>query len=430
MKILMLTWEYPPRIVGGIARVVHDLSHRLIKDGHEVTVITYKEGNVPYFEDDKGVKVYRVDNYMINPNNFIDWIMQLNFNLLAKANELIDKEGKFDVIHAHDWLVTYAAKAIKSSYNTPIVATIHATEAGRNSGIHDETQRYINDTEWMLTYEANEVIVNSNYMKCELQRNFGLPFEKINVIPNGVNLTMYSGIERDYDFRRNYASDNEKIILYAGRLVYEKGVQYLIGAMPKILQNYHDAKLVIAGRGGMYDDLKAQVDYLGLGNKVYFTGYMDHKSLCKLYKCADIAVFPSTYEPFGIVALEGMLAGNPIVVSDIGGLNEIVEHGINGMKSYAGNSNSIADSILTLLFDHKLCNEISKNAKTKVKELYNWTKIAQDTHFAYQKAICETMAERQAKQIAQEKAAKVKRTKGEERELSKLLEFRKRQAYA
>ena len=430
MKILMLTWEYPPRIVGGIARVVHDLSQRLIKDGHEVTVITYKEGNVPYFEDDKGVKVYRVDNYMINPNNFIDWIMQLNFNMLAKANELIDKEGKFDVIHAHDWLVTYAAKSLKNSYDIPIVATIHATEAGRNSGIHDETQRYINDTEWMLTYEANEVIVNSNYMKCELQRNFGLPFEKINVIPNGVNLTMYSGIEKDYDFRRNFASDNEKIILYAGRLVYEKGVQYLIGAMPKILQNYHDAKLVIAGKGGMYDELKEQVNYLGLGNKVYFTGYMDHKSLCKLYKCADISVFPSTYEPFGIVALEGMLAGNPVVVSDVGGLNEIVEHRVNGMKSYAGNSNSIADSILTLLFDHKLCNEISKNAKTKVKELYNWTKIAQDTHFSYQKAICETMAERQAKQIAQEKASKVKKTKGEEKEVSKLLEFRKRQAYA
>ena len=430
MKILMLTWEYPPRVVGGIARVVHDLSHRLMKDGHEVTVVTYKEGNVPYFEDDKGVKVYRVDNYMINPNNFIDWIMQLNFNLVSKATEIIAKEGKFDVIHAHDWLVAYAAKSLKNAYDIPMVATIHATEAGRNSGIHDETQRYINDTEWMLTYEANEVIVNSNYMKCELQRNFGLPFDKINVIPNGVNLTMYSGIDRDYDFRRNYASDNEKIILYAGRLVYEKGVQHLIAAMPKILENYHDSKLVIAGKGGMIDELKAQVEYLGLGNKVYFTGYMDHRSLCKLYRAADIAVFPSTYEPFGIVALEGMLAGNPIVVSDIGGLNEIVEHGVNGMKSYAGNPNSIADSILTLLFDHKLCNTIVKNAKAKVKAEYNWTKIAQDSHFTYQKAIAETMAARQAKQIEQEKASKVKKMKGDEKELSNLLEFRKRQAYA
>ena len=89
MKILMLTWEYPPRVVGGIARVVYDLSKTLIKDGHEVTVVTYKEGDTPAFEDDKGVKVYRVENYMINPNNFIDWIMQMNFNLVAKANEII-----------------------------------------------------------------------------------------------------------------------------------------------------------------------------------------------------------------------------------------------------------------------------------------------------------------------------------------------------
>ena len=211
MKILMLTWEYPPRVVGGISRVVYDLSRTLLKDGHDVTVVTYKEGDAPEFEDDKGVKVYRVNNYMINPNNFIDWIMQLNFNLVAKANEIIAKEGKFDVIHAHDWLVAYAAKTLKNSYNIPIVSTIHATEAGRNSGIHDETQRYINDTEWMLTYESSEVIVNSNYMKNELQRLFGLPYEKINVIPNGVNMNLFNGIERDYNFRRKFAMDNENI---------------------------------------------------------------------------------------------------------------------------------------------------------------------------------------------------------------------------
>ncbi|MBO5478771.1 MAG: glycosyltransferase family 4 protein [Clostridia bacterium] len=430
MKILMLTWEYPPRIVGGIARVVNDLSKRLIKDGHDVTVVTYREENAPYFEDDKGVKVYRVDNYMINPNNFIDWIMQMNFNMIAKANEIIASEGKFDVIHAHDWLVAYAAKTLKNSYDIPIVATIHATESGRNSGIHNEMQRYINDTEWMLTYEATEVIVNSNYMKRELQALFGLPFEKINVVPNGININMFSGIERDYEFRRQYAADNEKIILFMGRLVYEKGVQHLISAMPKILQGYHDAKLVIAGKGGMIDELKAQVNKMGIGNKVYFTGYMDAKQVCKMYKCADVSVFPSTYEPFGIVALEAMLSGTPVVVSDIGGLNEIVEHGVNGMKSYAGNPNSIADSILALLYNPQLSQEVVKKAKTMVKNEYNWAKIAQDTHFTYQKAICQTMAERQKRQIEQEKARKTKKAKNTETEITNLLAFRKRQAYA
>ena len=426
----MLTWEYPPRIVGGIARVVHDLSKRLIKDGHEVTVVTYKDGNSPDYEDDKGVQVYRVENYMIHPNNFIDWIMQLNFNLVAKATEIMNKQGKFDVIHAHDWLVGNAAKTLKNAFDIPVVATIHATEAGRNSGIHDDTQRYINDTEWMLTYEASEVIVNSNFMKGDLQRLFGLPFEKINVVPNGINLTNFTGVERDYEFRRQYAADNEKIILFMGRLVYEKGVQHLISAMPKILQNYHDAKLIVAGKGGMMDELRNQVNSMGIGNKVYFTGYLSSKQVVKMYKCADISVFPSTYEPFGIVALEAMLAGVPTVVSDVGGLNEIVTHKEDGMKCYAGNPNSIADSILELLFNPALCNEITKKAKLKVKNEFNWAKIAQDTHFIYQKAICQTMADRQANQIAQEKANKARKAKNNETEITNLLSFRKRHAYA
>ena len=430
MKILMLTWEYPPRVVGGIAKVVYDLSRTLIKDGHDVTVVTYKEGDVPYFEDDKGVKVYRVDNYMINPNNFIDWIMQLNFNLVAKANEIIAEQGKFDVIHAHDWLVAYAAKTLKNSYHIPIVSTIHATEAGRNSGIHDEQQRYINDTEWMLTYESSEVIVNSNYMKGELQRLFGLPYEKINVVPNGVNLSLFNGIERDYNFRRKYAMDNEKIILFMGRLVYEKGVQHLIAAMPKILNGYHDSKLVVCGKGAMLDELRAQANAMGIGNKVYFAGYMNGKDVQRMYKAADIAVFPSTYEPFGIVALEAMLSENPVVVSDVGGLNEIVQHRENGMKSYAGNANSIADSILELLYDHKLCSDITKKAKNKVRNEYNWSKIAQDTHFTYQKAICQSMAEKQKREIEQERAKKAKKAKNTENEITNLLSFRKRQAYA
>ena len=430
MRILMLTWEYPPRVVGGISRVVHDLSHRLIKDGHEVTVVTYRDGDTPYYENDKGVDVYRVDNYMINPNNFIDWIMQLNFNMVAKATELMSKGNKFDVIHAHDWLVANAAKTLKHSFNIPIVATIHATESGRNSGIHTETQRYINDTEWLLTYEATEVIANSNFMKSEIQRLFGLPFEKINVIPNGINLTNYTGIERDYDLRRQYAMDNEKIILYVGRLVYEKGIQYLIGAMPKILQNYNDAKLVICGKGGMIDELRTEVHNLGIDNKVYFAGYCDSKKVPKMYKCADVAVFPSTYEPFGIVALEAMLAGVPTVVSDVGGLNEIIEHGVTGMKSYAGNSNSIADSVLSLLFDKKLCDTVSKNAIKKVKDLYNWNKIAQDTHYVYEQAISQTEAEKHAEEIEQEKSNKASKVLKTQKEINNLLTFHKRNAFA
>lgn len=431
MKILMLTWEYPPRVVGGISKVVYDLSHKMVKEGNEVTVVTYKDGdNVKYYENDKGVEVYRVDNYMIRPNNFIDWIMQLNFNMITKANEIINKNGKFDVIHAHDWLVAYSAKSIKESYNIPLISTIHATESGRNSGIHDETQRYINDSEWMLTYESSEVIVNSNYMKNEVQRLFGLPYDKINVIPNGVNLQLFSNVNVDYDFRRQYAMDNEKIILYVGRLVYEKGIQNLIAAMPKILDRYNDSKLIICGRGGMIDELREQVKYLGIDNKVYFAGYCDSKKMQKMYKCADVAVFPSTYEPFGIVAIESMLSGTPTIVSDVGGLNEIVEHGVTGMKSYAGNANSIADSVLALLFDPKLCANISQNAIKKVKENYNWAKITDNTYYVYQLAIGKTVQEKEAAMELQLSANKTGKVKTIQKELGNLLAFRKRNAYA
>ena len=224
--------------------------------------------------------------------------------------------------------------------------------------------------------------------------------------------------------------DNEKIILFMGRLVYEKGIQHLISAMPKILQGYHDAKLVICGKGGMLDELRNQVEAMGIANKVYFAGYMSGKDVQRMYKAADIAVFPSTYEPFGIVALEAMLAGIPTVVSDVGGLNEIVEHGYTGMKSYAGNANSIADSVLSLLFDAKLCDTVSKNAVKKVKELYNWNKIAQDTHYVYEQAICKTEAQKQLEKSAQEKANKTTKAKNTQSEISNLISFRKRSAYA
>ena len=432
MKVLMLSWEYPPRVVGGIARVVKELSEKLQLEGQDVTVVTYKEGDTPYFEvEETGVKVYRVDNYMIRPNNFIDWIMQLNFNLITEVNKLIQSGETFDVIHAHDWLTAYAAKTLKESYNIPLVSTIHATEAGRNGGIQTEMQRYINDTEWMLTYESSEVIVNSNFMKNDIQRIFGLPFEKIKVIPNGIDLKKFDGIKKDYEFRRRFAADNEKIILSLGRLVFEKGIQHLIYAMPKILSNYNDAKLVIVGKGGMIDELKQITVNLGIQDKVYFTGYMAGNDVQKMYKVSDVAVFPSTYEPFGIVALEAMLGGTPTVVSDIGGLNEIVKHGETGLKSYAGNANSIADSVIQLLYDYDLSEKITKNAKLEVVQNFNWTKIAEDTRKLYEKAIISKKERMEVLNKKQEDSKKIIteeeiNQKEEETTITKLLNFNER----
>lgn len=389
MKIMMLSWEYPPRIVGGIARVVHDLSHNFAKQGHEVHVITYQEGETKEFEKDGEVFVHRVGNYPINANNLIDWVMQLNFCILEKASAVIKQYGKFDVVHAHDWLVAYSARAIKKSYNLPLVATIHATESGRNKGIHNKAQGYINDVEWLLTYEASHVICNSYFMKNEIKNLFGKPEENIFVVPNGINVNKFDDQERDWDFRRNYAADHEKIIFFAGRIVNEKGIQILLQAAPKILANYPNVKFVIAGRGPCMDELKGLAEYLGISNKVYFTGYLNDKQITKMYKAIDIATFPSLYEPFGIVALEGMLAGAATVVSDAGGLNEIISHGIDGMKSYAGNPNSLADSILEALYNESLCRSMAKNAREKVIREFNWNTIGKNTMNVYKAAVKE-----------------------------------------
>lgn len=397
MKIMMLSWEYPPRIVGGIARVVHDLSHTFSKQGHEVHVITYQEGDTKEFEKDGDVFVHRVTNYPINANNFIDWVMQLNFCMVEKAADVIKEYGKFNIVHAHDWLVAYAARAIKKTYKLPLVATIHATESGRNRGIHNSSQGYVNDVEWMLTYEASNVICNSMYMKNEIKNLFGKPSENVFVVPNGINVNKFEGKERDWEFRRNYAADYEKIVFFAGRIVNEKGIQVLLNAAPKILSNYPNVKFVIAGRGPCMDELKGLTNYLGLDNKVYFTGYLNDVQITKMYKAIDIATFPSLYEPFGIVALEGMLAGAATVVSDTGGLNEIISHGIDGMKSYAGNPNSLADSILECLFDEKLCERMSKKAHEKVVAEFNWDTISKKTMDVYKKTIAMAKAESKSK---------------------------------
>lgn len=387
MRIMMLSWEYPPRIVGGIARVVHDLSHNFAKQGHEVHVITYLEGDTKEFEKDGDVYVHRVANYPINANNLIDWVMQLNFCMIEKASAVIKQYGKFDVVHAHDWLVAYSARTIKNSYNLPLVATIHATESGRNKGIHNKSQGYVNDVEWLLTYEASNVICNSYFMKNEIKNLFGKPEENIFVVPNGINVNKFDGQVRDMEFRRNYAADHEKIIFFAGRIVNEKGIQVLLRAAPKILENYPNVKFVIAGRGPCMDELQALTNELGIAHKVYFTGYLNDVQITKMYKAIDIATFPSLYEPFGIVALEGMLAGAATVVSDAGGLNEIISHGIDGMKSYAGNPNSLADSILEALYNEDLCKTMAKNAREKVIREFNWDTIGKKTMNVYKIAI-------------------------------------------
>lgn len=390
MRILMISWEYPPRIVGGISRVVHDLAQKLGERGNDVHIVTFLEKGMKEEEKDKFVHVHRVGSYEFSANNFIDWVMHLNFSLIERCTRLINKTGSFDIIHAHDWVVAYAARVVKHSFTIPMVATIHATEWGRNWGIHNDEQKYINSVEWWLTYEAWKVIVNSRYMFNEVKQVFNLPEDKISIIPNGVEINKFDGVQCDMEYRRQFAMDSEKIIFFVGRLVNEKGAHVLIDAMPKILQNYKDTKLVVTGKGPQLEYLKEKALIMGISEKVFFTGYISDENLSRLYKCVDISVSPSLYEPFGIVALEGMVADVPIVVSDTGGIGDLVQHGVDGMKAYAGNANSLADCILEILLSPDKAEEMKRKAMEKVKSFYNWDVISEQALVTYNEVISES----------------------------------------
>ncbi len=384
MRIVMISWEYPPRNIGGLCNHVYNLCKGLKSLGHEVHVITCEEGTAPVEEDDNGVIVHRVTPYRIETEDFIKWVMQLNFAMIEECVRLIRKLGSIDIIHAHDWLSTYVAKAIKWSFNIPMVATIHATESGRNNGIRTDMQRYISSTEWLLCYEASKIVACSDYMKSQIVSTFNVSEEKICVIPNGVNTGQYDYKDDLSFFRRQYASDDEKIIFFIGRHVFEKGIQLLIDAAPDIVAKYSKVKFILAGEGPMTEELKRKVKNIGYEKRIVFPGYMDNYNKNRLYMVANVAVFPSLYEPFGIVALEAMAAGCPVVVSDTGGMGELVHHKYSGMKMVSGQAKSLGDNVIELLMDDKLASCVKKNAMELVREKYTWIEVARATAKMYQ----------------------------------------------
>jgi glycosyltransferase involved in cell wall biosynthesis len=313
----------------------------------------------------------------------------MNVNMQSEAAALINSlEGRIDIIHAHDWLVATAAIGLKHVFRKPLIATIHSTEIGRRNGIHLDYERMIHETEAWLTYEAWKVICCSDYMISHVQWAFGLPLDKLIMVPNGVNHETYSKYEKDDEsqFRSKFALPEEKIVLFVGRLVYEKGVHVLVNAAPKILDKVN-AKFIIVGNGYMKDQLLSLVRSIGLTDKVMFTGFVDDDTLRRLQICADVSVVPSLFEPFGIVALEAMAAKSPVVVSGTGGLSEIVEHDVSGVKVYAGNPDSLAWGIIKVLTDEGYANWIRINAFKKIQEEYDWNRIAQQTKTIYRKVL-------------------------------------------
>ena len=388
MRVLVLAWEFPPRLIGGIARHVAELYPEIVKLGHEIHLLTVEFKDTPQYEVVEGIHLYRLA--VEENSDFFEWVTNMNL-VMQKQGEKLSQQLQFDLIHAHDWLVGDAAIALKHQFKTPLVSTIHATENGRNNGIHKSGQKYIDDKEKNLVYNSWRVIVCSQYMRYEVESTLNSPWNKIDVVYNGIRPEKKNHAA-DFDrreFRRRFAHDDEFIIYYVGRIAYEKGIFVLLNSAPQILEALSGKVKVVVIGGGNTDSLKQQAKDLGIWNQCYFTGFMADQDLDKFQTIADCAVFPSLYEPFGIVALESFAARVPVVVSDAGGLSEVVQHQKTGIVTYANNPESLAWGVLAILKNPEQSQTLVKNAYASLANHFSWSSLAQQTEAIYGRVIRE-----------------------------------------
>lgn len=399
----MFSWEYPPHSVGGLGKHVTELIPALARGGAEVHLVTPRrvggaEREVVDVRLAGGsaapVVVHRVDTPVGEVANFYAGALRANQALEAAAVGVGEHAGPFDVVHAHDWLVSFAAVGIKHRLKLPLLATIHATEYGRCRGhLVGEMSLAINEAEWQLTYEAWRVIACSQFMSTEVQTALRTPADKVDVIPNGVDTSRFDaldGVPLDA-FRARFAQPDEAIIFYVGRVQFEKGVHLLVQAMPRVLAERPGTKLVVAGTGDSLNAVRQLALETGVGANCVFTGFIPDADRDRLFRVATVAAFPSLYEPFGIVALEAMAARTPVVAASVGGLAEVVRHGENAITVYPNSADSLAWGILQTISHPEEAKQRAEVAYAMVVEFYNWDTIAEQTRAIYDRLASERL---------------------------------------
>lgn len=380
-RVLILSWEYPPLIEGGLARHVQKLSESLVEAGVEVHVLT-RGDECPPEELAGGVTIHRIHE-PTRPRDlgeFIAWVERMNADMLAYGVELGDRLG-FDLVHGHDWLVAAACDHLARRFNVPLVTTIHATEHGRHQGwVSKHPQAYIHGVERWITNRADRVIACSHFMREQIADIFGAPVERVAVIPNGIDpddLRPQDGPELER-LRARFASPEQRLVLLIGRLVYEKGFQVALEAMPGLLARCPGARFVVAGAGSHEQELRAQAAELGLMDHGSFLGWIGDDVLHSLYRIADVCVVPSIYEPFGLVPLEAMASGCPCIVADTGGLREVVPDEEAGLRFRARDPEALARVAARVLRDEGLRRRLVSEAHEHVRG-FDWLDVAERT---------------------------------------------------
>lgn len=376
----MLSWEYPPLVVGGIATHVEGLATAMARAGHEVVVLTLDHPDAPADSVVDGVRVLRADTSLpwLPEHNLVARMSSANHQIVQLVACLGD--WRPDVVHAHDWLVAWAADTVKTLFDVPLVATVHATERGRHGGhVPMGVPAEINSVEWWLTYQAREVIACSRFMLREVIDGFDLPPDKVHLVPNGVEIDRWRAA-------RHLSGTRSPVVVAWGRIQYEKGFQVLASAVGQLRHRVPGIRCVIAGRGSYLPELQTHIDMEGVGDLVHLPGYVSDHDLRSLLADAACVVIPSLYEPFGIVALEGMAAGAPTVVARTGGLAEIIDGTGAGLMFEPGNHHDLADRIAEVLGNPSLGDEMRTNAAALLERTYTWNAIADATMQVYRHA--------------------------------------------
>jgi glycogen synthase len=392
MRVLMFSWEYPPFLVGGIAAHVNGLATAMARSGHEVVVVTLLHRDHPggasatsvaADEVVDGVRVLRADAALpwLPDHDLVAQMASAGHQLVQQAIRLQHEGWRPDVVHAHDWMTAWAGDTVKALFDVPLVATMHATERGRHGGhVPSGLPAAVNSMEWWLTYQARDVIACSRFMVREVIDAFELPPDKVHLVPNGVDPALWSGPSVAPP------DDGSPLVLAWGRVQYEKGFQVLVRAIAQLRHRTPDVRCVIAGRGSYLPELQTQIDVEGVTDIVDLAGFVPDDELRALVSRAACVVIPSLYEPFGIVALEGMAAGAPTVVARTGGLAEIVDGTGAGLLFEPGDHHDLAERILTVLGDPDVAEAMRQAAATLIRDEYSWDAIAMSTLRVYETA--------------------------------------------
>jgi glycosyltransferase involved in cell wall biosynthesis len=387
MNVLMLSWEYPPFVVGGLGAHVAHLAPELAGKGVHVHVVTPRMKDGEPEEAEGSLAVSRVDGEK-HADDFIENTLAVNDYIYGRGAAIVGTQPGPWLIHAHDWLVAEAAIRLKADYGLPLLATIHATEYGRNNGIHNDLQARIHQEEWRLANQADELIACSRFMANQIRDVFEVSSTKLEVIANGVSVSRLTDGNFDRQaFRREYASDREKIVLYVGRLVAEKGIYVVLDAIPKTLEVVPEAKFIAVGSGPALEDARSRAGQEAWTEHMLFTGSVTDEVRNRLYQVADVAIFPSMYEPFGIVALEAMALGVPVVSSNAGGLVEVVDPEETGVVVEAGSADSLAWGIAHVIEQPALSICRAERAQAKATTEFTWDAIADRTKAKYERLL-------------------------------------------